>query len=249
MGMITDSCVKEDRSDCPCWLEIDLSGCRTFGADVRIKGWSEERSVIGARVYEADYDTIYEAEVPRGVVSYSACTGFDESQQSGTSVLIPAGGQSDRLFAYRTTLYTDCETLRDKVHLHKQYCNVTMKFKDYDADSMGGLVVDVKGHWNGIDLKTLAPTEGEFRFSPACGSDGTWTFRLPRQGDDSLKMDIYLDGSLADTMDLGAQIRETGYDWGAEDLDDIWIGVDWAQSEITIWVQDWSEGYLKEITI
>lgn len=57
VGYIVQGCsVKEDRSACPCWLQIDLSGCHHYTDDVQLKGWTSERNVLGARVFEDDFD-------------------------------------------------------------------------------------------------------------------------------------------------------------------------------------------------
>lgn len=42
--------------------------------------------------------------------------------------------------------------------------------------------------------------------------------------------------------DLGGAIRAAGYDWGAEDLDDIFLGVDYVTGEVSVSVVPWEEG-------
>lgn len=241
--------VKEDRDLCPCWLQIDLSGCIHFGPEVQIKGWSGNKNVMGAKVFEEDFDTIYEAEVPRGSVSYCAYSGLERSRQSGMEIIIPEGEQSDRIYAYRTEVITLGETAYDKVHLHKQYANVFMSFAATEGMRIPGISVEIRSHWNGINLKDLSPLAGKFIFSPQMSKDGIWSFRLPRQGDDEMIMNVYSNGTLVDMINLGETISKTGYDWSAEDLDDIWIGVDWALGEITIHLDGWEEGQIYTETI
>ena len=241
--------VKEDRDECPCWLQIDLSGCVHFGPEVQLKGWNAEKNVLGSKVYEEDYSALYEAEVPRGEVSYCAVTGIEENRTSGTEILIPEGEQSDRIFAYRADVMTDGEAAYDKVHLHKQYATVTMSFAESEGMAVNDISAEIVSPWSGISLRSLQPTEGSFRYRPERNPEGLWTFRLPRQGDDSIAMNVYSENQLIDTIRLGETISNTGYDWTADDLDDIWIGVDWAQGEISVRIEGWDPGQIYTETI
>ena len=196
---------------------------------------------------EEDYGSLYEAEVPRGAVTYSACTGMDAGRQSGMQVLIPEGCGSDRIFAYNATIITEGETAYDKVRLHKQFAAVTMSFDAVDGMAVSGLGTEIVGRWQGIDLRDLSPVSGVFRTSPERDGDGNWTFRLPRQGDNSLILNVYSEVALIDSIKIGETIAKTGYDWTAQDLDDIWIGVDWARGEISVRVEEWDEGKVYDI--
>lgn len=231
--------VKEDRDVCPCWLDIDLSGCGRFTDMVSLKGWSSGNGVLGENVYRADYEQLYEAEVPRGQISYCASSELKTSLQSGMSVIIPEGEQSDRLYAYRADVITLGETAFDKVRLHKQFAAVTMKFEDESSDYH----IVIRSGWNGMDLTTLKPTKGAFTFTPEPNKERIWYFRLPRQGDASIQMDVTtVKTGRTETFDLGGLIARTGYDWTAEDLDDIYIGIDYATADIKVTILPWKEG-------
>ena len=230
--------VKEDRDVCPCWLQIDLSTCSHYADRVALKGWTSSSPVFGVQVLGEDFSTAHEEEVPRTMVSYCATSGLDASRNSGMSVIVPEGNQSDRLYAYRADVPAFGETAYDKVSLHKQYAAVAIKIDDASTDYS----VKVRGGWNGLDLVTLKPLAGAFEFVPEKTEDRVWYFRLPRQGDDSLVMDITDRSGYTYPYDLGALIRESGYDWDAEDLDDIMIGVDYHTGQMTIRVIPWEEG-------
>ena len=238
--------VKEDRDGCPCWLDIDLSGCERFTDMVSLKGWTADSNVLGDNVYKPDFDHLFEAEVPRGSVSYCASSGLEASLRSGMSVVIPEGAQSDMLYAYRADVITLGETAYDKVCLHKQYATVLMKFEDESTVRS----ITVRSDWNGLDLATLQPVRGTFSYTPAQSEDRTWSLRLPRQGDDSLTMEVTdLTTGRPETFDLGEIISKTGYDWTAEDLDDIYIGIDWARGEVSIRIEGWDPGHIYTTTI
>jgi hypothetical protein len=171
--------VKECRDGCPCWLDIDLSGCTHITESVSLKGWTDKKSILGSVVREDDYETPYVAEVPRGVVSYCACTQLENSVQSGMTVLVPEGHGADMIHAYRQDVVTRGETAYDKVRLHKQYATVAMRFENSDSDR----AVAVRSGWNGLDLRTLKAVAGRFAMTPGeNGRGGYGIFRMLRQG-------------------------------------------------------------------
>ena len=239
MLLIPSSCsVKEDRDGCPCWMQIDLSSCSRYTDQVCLKGWTDRESVFGVHVPEEEFPLTHEEEVPRGMVHYCAHSDPGESSISGMSVLVREGEQAPRLYAYRADVPAYGETVTDRVSLHKQYAAVAVRIENAD-DSFG---VTVRGRWAGLDLDTLEPVGGTFLHSPGRTDDGVWYFRLMRQGDDSLVMDITGRDGHTVPYELGWMIRSTGYDWSAEDLDDIFLGVDYATGEVSVSVIPWEEG-------
>ena len=237
--LILFSCsVKEDRDVCPCWMQIDLTSCSRYTDLVSLKGWTEREPVFGVRVPEEEFPLAHEEEVPRGMVHYCAHTDPGASSISGMKVLVREGEQAPRLYAYRADVPAYGETASDRVSLHKQYAAVAVKMEN----AADGLEVTVRGMWNGLDLVTLSPVGGAFSFAPERTEDGLWYFRLMRQGDDSLVMDITGGDGRTVPYDLGGAIRAAGYDWGAEDLDDIFLGVDYVTGEVSVSVVPWEEG-------
>ncbi len=230
--------VKEDRDDCPCWLQIDMSACSRFADMVSLKGWTDDRNVFGVQVFKEDFAPDHEEEVPRTLVHYNATSGLVSNRNSGISVIIPEGEQSDRLYAYRADVQAFGETAYDKISLHKQYAAVAIKIED--SDNEYSLVV--RSGWNGMNLDTLKPVSGPFSFAPEPTEEKVWYFRLPRQGDDSLVLEITGESGRTYPYDLGGLIRASGYDWNAEDLDDIMLGVDYVSWKMSIEVIPWEEG-------
>ena len=237
--LILSSCsVKEDRDVCPCWLQIDLSTCSHYTDRVSLKGWSGERVVFGVHVPGEDFTQVHEEEVPRGMVHYCAHTDPGASSISGMKVLVREGEQAPRLYAYRADVPAYGETVTDRVSLHKQFATVAVKIVNADD----GFGVTVRGNWAGLDLETLAPVDAPFLYVPQRTEEGLWLFRMLRQGDDSLVLDITDRDGHTLPYDLGGMIRSTGYDWRATDLDDIILGVDYVRGEVTVSVVPWEEG-------
>ena len=236
--------VKEDRTPCPCWLDIDVSLCGRQGETVSLKGWNTEKPVFGGSLHVADWPDGWEVTVPKGVIRYTALSGVDRCVLSGQDIVIPEGEQCDRLWAYHASVICEGEEARDRVVPHKQYAAVTMKLT---SEPDGFLEAVVSSASAGMSLEDLSPAAGTFRYRTAQDPDGLFVFRLPRQADNTLELELLRDGTLYETFALGDLISRTGYDWAAQDLDDIWLGVDFSKAEITITVEGWEEGFTYDI--
>lgn len=231
--------VKEDRTPCPCWLDIDVSLCERQGETVSLKGWNTRMPVFGERLHVADWPDCWETPVPKGIIHYTAYTGFDRCVLSGQDMIIPEGEQCDELWAYHASVICDGEEARDRVVPHKQYATVTMKLNQVPSGNLEALVTSRSA---GMSLEDLSPAEGVFRFITPQNPEGLFVFRLPRQADSTLELELLRDGRHYETFALGELIERTGYDWAAQDLDDIYIGVDFYLSSITISLDGWEEG-------
>lgn len=245
-ALFTGCSVKEDRAGCPCRLDIDVSLCSRRGETVSLRGWNSSRPLFGGTLQVADWPDMWETTVPKGIVHYTAYTGTSSCMPSGSTLVIPEGNQCDSLWAYCTSVICEGEDASDRVYLHKQFCTVTMEFTR-DIGGRPGAVVT--GHSAGMSLEGLSPVEGTFRYSPADDGQGHFIFRLPRQADSVLDVEITRDGKHYETFPLGTIISRTGYDWTAQDLDDIYVGVDLIESTVTIRLEKWEEGTVYELEI
>lgn len=240
---VSASCsVKEDREPCPCRFSLDLGSCSKYADRVSLKGWYTGTPVIDLSVPKVDFNELLEMEVPHGYVSYCALSGMDKSVLTDWRLTIPEGEQADRIYAYFAKVDTDCEEAYDKVSLHKEYCKTSFRFTNMDTDNPLHLDIRVRGYWNGLLIDTFEPHRGSFIYAPAVRDDGSWTFNLPRQGDESLLLDIFLDGSLQETYPLGEYIVEKGYDWRKQSLDDLSIEMDLKDIDISVRILPWQSG-------
>jgi hypothetical protein len=67
------------------------------------------------------------------------------------------------------------------------------------------------------------------------------TFRIPRQADDSLTITITPEDAPTVRFPLGEYIRQLGYNWKAEELQDIFLSIDLARGLVDLRVADWDE--------
>lgn len=239
---ILASCsVKEDRRPCPCWLNIDLDGCQEYPTNVTVAAWND-RNIFMETVSTADYADGYERPVPKGEVISTVFCGLQRSTLSGSKITIPYGEQSDPIMAHRSIIQCSGEFARDTAVMYKHYANVYMKIETgEEGEYPYGL--EVQSDVDGIDIPSLRPTSGAFRYPLTLTSDLTCHLRLPRQRVDSKPVIIVYDqGTEAGHLPLWEWINRTGYSWSDLDLKDIYIGVDYVRYEISITIEGWDDG-------
>lgn len=228
--------VKEEREGCPCWLEIDVSACSRHDDVVYLKGWHGKESQMGDKVYLSDYPEIFVKKVNRGSISYRAYMGLNTSSASGNAIIIPEGCESDMLYAYAADINTEGEEAHDRIIPHKQFTAVSMKI----SGDVSGIAVD--GNTSGFDVAEMAPVPGAFHIEKESDGSGEFMFRIPRQKDKELILHVIFDGTIRHTLQLGDIITKTGYDWAAEDLEDIYISINLTGIDTGIAVEVWKSG-------
>ena len=221
--------VKEDRSDCPCWITV------TARETTSLSAWYGSQIIL-----DNHYGGLVDHTVPRGIVDIVASEG---------SFTVPEGQQMSELFAQLQHLDTDGEFASTEIELKKQFATVSIDFKDED-DGRTGYDLLVTGTVSGADTHTLAPVEGRFRYVPNPITDGRgYAFRAPRQKDESLTLQLLADDDTVDTIPLGELIRKAGFDWTRESLGDVSILCDIPARTFTISIMEWEGPVTFEITI
>ena len=221
--------VKEDRSDCPCWITV------TARETTSLSAWYGSQIIL-----DNHSGGLVDHTVPRGIVDIVASEG---------SFTVPEGQQMSELFAQLQHLDTDGEFASTEIELKKQFTTVSIDFKDED-DGRTGYDLLVTGTVSGADTHTLAPVEGRFRCVPNPITDGRgYAFRAPRQKDESLTLQLLADDDTVDTIPLGELIRKAGFDWTRESLGDVAILCDIPARTFTISIMEWEGPVTFEITI
>ena len=134
--------VKEDRSDCPCWITVIADKA------VSLSAWYGNQKILDNHSGGLEDHT-----VPRGIVDLVASNGI---------FTVPEGEQMGELFAQLQHLNTNGETALTGIELQKQFATVYLDFKDED-DGRTGYDIQINGNYVGADIRTLEPVEGIFR--------------------------------------------------------------------------------------
>ena len=218
-----------------------------------------------------------EYEVPRGAVGVSAVAlGREIPGQAGydgDEIRVPVGEQMDSLYGFFKMYHTRCESVLCDVELHKEFCTVSFTLGEDGYTSPYD--IEVWGNVAGVSAWDLMPVQGEFRYAPM-QKNGVYQVRVPRQVDNSLELVMLeipgqvgydceeipgqagYDGERAedvgervvvDRLPLGEYIARSGYDWTAEDLDDVNVALDLEMQQVMITVSGWDGVVVMDIVI
>ena len=233
--------ILEDRSGCPCILRLDLSDSSNSIYDtLMVSVRSEDGFLMNALVGREDYGKELLVKIPTregvrvNVLQKEAMEYYSDPDASG--LRIPPGTECPETYMYSDFCPTWAEESTDTVRLSKNYCGVSLKFVSNVADKFATTIV---GNVCGYELDGN-PAEGEFRYDPAFDEESASFFRLPRQSDSSLRLQITSADGSTRSFALGNYIIESGYDWSAPQLDDIVVMVDYVSTSVSITVNDWN---------
>ena len=230
---------------------------------LRLRGNSDEDAVdYEYQVTEAVRAGIgaLEYEVPRGSVGVSAVAlGRDfstplrsarndklKSGYEGDQIRILVGEQMDSLYGFFKMYHTRCESVLCDVDLHKEFCTVSFTLGDEGYSSPYD--IEVWGNVAGVSAWDLIPVKGDFRYAPM-QKNGVYQVRVPRQVDNSLELVMLEDSEIVDRLPLGEYIVRSGYDWTAEDLDDVNVVLDLEMQQVMITVSGWNGVVVMDIVI
>lgn len=230
LGVLASCSVKEDRSDCPCWLTV-----RASYPNEAVSAWYGEKTLFEGLIGQQ-----VDRKVPRGAVNVVTSLG---------SFTAPVGSQMDKLYATRTHVDTRGEEAEIAPFLNKQFATVYLEYSDTE-DGRVGYTLEVFGQIKGADKRTLQPVDGTFRCLLEASSGRGYEVRLPRQKNDSVVINRYdTNGNMLSPIPLGKIIQEAGFDWEAESLGDIIILADIPATSFQITVMQWDGPITMTVTI
>lgn len=222
--------VKEDRTACPCSLELDIAWSESAPLFLRVQGEDY------CRDFTVERDTVLMVDAPRPWALVTAEGGVSAFPE-GEEIRIPDGEEAPPLFLFTGSVSTAGEQARLVVLPHKEYCRAGLTFRGppgYGPPFEVRVVGTVDG-W------TLAgkPLPGPFSCNFTLDGEGTASCRLPRQRDDSLLMQIVFGDRVVRTFALGEYLAAAGYDWSAPSLEDTTLEMDISLTEMNLQLDLW----------
>lgn len=234
--LLAASCsIKENRSECPCALDVGVSGGNESRVSIFIRGGETSLDDVletGGTVAHGFYS------VSRGILTLAACSGLKHQLTDRGELILGPGEQMDEIFAVSEKLDTRAENVMTSALLKKQFAYLHLKLKFFSG--AGNLpAMKLSGNVSGMDMMTLKPLYGNFDFPFVPVVDDYCRIALPRQtADSSLELAIETFGE----MDLKALAAEAGYDWDSPSLDDIYMDIDLVNMKAFISVSRWEDG-------
>lgn len=244
--VLLGSCsVKSDRTQCPTLLCLNLSGGDEKTMDIYIKGSDTPYRHATQISKEAGKNAQVSFEIDRGKTIIAAVSGLHECFIESDTLFSPDGGPMDEIFAFSAGFEAEGDVKLIDGELHRQSAFLFLDIASSDEDNYP-FYVGVKSNTCGLDLRNLSPVQGGFSavLHPVLGV--SHRICLPRQADDSLSLEFYDSQMMRDSsspvesLDIGLIIRESGYDWSAEDLDDIYVSLDYSDASVSVRVVPWN---------
>jgi len=168
-----------------------------------------------------------EALVPKGPAKILAVAGAPID-----SLQINYGEECPHLYLYTATVEVSSEECSDTVRLHKSYCNIRLNLTGEGAKALE-LSFALSGKVNGYN-EDGSVSMGPFLVSDHFSLKGNGSVSVPRQTDDSLILQMTDGNSCLRTFPLGEYLMSSAYDWTAEDLEDVDVTIDYANSALTL---------------
>lgn len=232
----------EDSALCPCRL------CLAFGEVV--PGNGSVAWMMGARNSSfVDRGCLSYSAWPRGLVfSVPRDTVIVKMLVAGGPASLDAGGLvikegEDCPYVYQFSNVLDCcaDETKDTIVLLKKFALLRCEINNVD-DLHGELQYEVEGDVCGYDI-FAEPSQGPFRcvigMEDISLARKTGLISLPKQVDESLRLNVKTSrGQLVRTFAIGEYIEKSGYDWNADNLEDIEIEIDLVNSTIFIYQDD-----------
>lgn len=251
------SIVLEDRSTCPSYLFFDITNGARFNPYDQVYTTVQRHPAGGLlgsgtaslgdirdRVF---YYEIRKTEAVRGygVLGTDGCV-----MQKGSEWVVPIGQQFDPLFRFSYTAAVRSESFTVPVEMVKEYAQVTVQFVGAETFSAAGgrfpFEVAVTGGTCGVDALTGLPVRGPFEYRPAETTMGRFEFRLPRQGDHDLFLELYGKEGLHEqtghvsTFDLYTILeKDGGVSWEDRNLPDAYVEINFQEKSVNVSVSPW----------
>ena len=236
--------VKEDRSGAPCYLTVHLDDADPDDVHVTAVVITSHQEAMVSRdtlVIKEHVPQGFDIRMPRGWNRLAALAGNVHSVVRDASVVVPEGRNFDRLWIHRSELDCNWDTEHDFVKFTKEHTEIEIRplhpvagYYPYD--------MRLRSSTCGVALYERMPVDGKFSAYASRNRDGTLTAVLPRQQDDSMVLDILRpDGTIEISFQLGRMIAATGFDWWAENLDDITVTIDYASMDLSVKIKGWDD--------
>ena len=235
--------VKENREECPCRLILDFSNVDTAVVKkVNICAEASDGFVFRDTLCAAEFERGYFRDVDKTVLRLNIWGG--NSLDKGLH--IPYGCECPPLYMHSFQADTRCEVFRENVMMKKNHCRLTVLL---DGKEEMPYCLTFRGNVDGYDMDGL-PSDGMFSCVAYPDGEGGSQVVIPRQTDSSLLLDVEDKSvSISRTFAVGEYILASGYDWAADQLEDVTVVLDYYLTDMKIIYKGWDKEYIYDIIL
>lgn len=238
--------VKEDRKGCPCRLFLDMGEVDKDVieyASVLLTG--SDGFIFKDVISNQDFAEDYYVDVPHGSVSVWVCYGAGEDGIDSEGIIVEPGNEFPEIYMHHSLIDAVGDSVMEKIVLNKNYCNITVcLYTDGDFP----YELELRGNVNGYCFDgTLS--RGDFSYVLNLEDDGVSEVSVPRQCDDSLRLELHDETGVLRVFALGEYISASGYDWEAQNLRDLTVSLDYSLTNLTIVLEGWDNEYHYSVII
>lgn len=238
--------VREDRDMCPCVLELVFaerdSTMLRDGVLVRVITETEKNeTIVQQDTIRIRGDLSYKMSVAKGVSRIMCAWPISSvSPDWAKPIIVSNGRECPKLWSSHITADTGKDAAIVDASLHKNFCTIDLRLrgnKDFRLEARGKIC----GY--GMEGELI---EGSYSAQMRKDDESTmadWTVRVPRQHDNSLKLDIFPSDDIARTFSIGNFIEQSGYDWTSPDLKDIRLEIDYTVTYVSFTIDNWSKTF------
>ena len=244
-GLCLACSVKEERSGCPCYAEVDVGGFISAGFSRALLFFSAEEPLLEEEINLREYeDDAYVTPLERRTNRAAVVAGVENSRIADDILSVPSGLEADPIWAFGETFFCGGDAYLIKAAPHKQYCNMEISVAGLDAADLYEFSFRVIADCNGLKLYDRTAVEGAYSCFARRSATGAFNVRIPRQSGGRILLEVYRDSS-PDVQEpvlvteVGAEMLRNGYDWSREDLLDVSVGLDYSAAEVAIKIKDW----------
>lgn len=242
LGAFLLSCtVKEDREPCPCYILVGFEDRDFIRHDVQVMGWNGSE-VFRRDIDVAENDPYWITAVHKGMLEVTACMGLTVQTARDHYAVIPVGSQCDSLYAFFEKVDATGDDATVMATLRKQFATVHVDISK-SAKEMKEYRFRVEGNTCGFDLLDFSPVPGLFMCEPEPAQGSRLVdFRVPRQSDNSLSMTVWKGAEEVGSFPIGEYVKRIGFNWGSQELQDIYITIDFVIGQVIIGIDNWETG-------
>ena len=240
-GLFVSCSIKSDRSDCPCRLSIVMPSPPERMELTMLRGGERRLDTV---LFASDFDGgVCSFAITKGKYVFSAHDGCENVAQ---------GSQADSLYAWSSV--SELDATGDELTLYpglgKQFATLFVEILTEDSGECDCDLV-FGGEIDGLDITSLLPVRGLFRYRPERESSGEYSVRIPRQNasGEGLSLELSDDDGHSVLLPIARYVSSTGYDWTEESLKDIYVSVNCAFSGFGIDIEDWRVGFTENLEL